>query len=135
MELRTNHNVRVVNLTTAERVLCLFGEIRGDEERVVGYRMLYPFVLSLSEPNEDGTIPIEYRRFCPYSPQEEHRLSGDHIISVVFPDNAILDNYVEKLTEYGFPEDQIFFVEQIEQTEEQIEVTNGDNSEPTEAGE
>ena len=134
MELKTNHNVRVVNLTTAERVLCLFGEIRGDEEKVVGYRMLYPFVLSLSEPNEDGTIPIEYRRFCPYSPQEEHRLSGDHIISVVFPDNAILDNYVEKLSEYGFPEDQIFFVEQTEQTE-LIEVTNGDNSEPTEAGE
>ena len=128
MELKTNHSVRVVTLTTAERVLCLFGEVRDDEQKVIGYRMLYPFILDLSEPNEDGTIPIEYRRFCPYSPVEEHRLSGDHIISVVFPDNGILDNYVEKLAEYGFPEDQIFF-------EEQTEEVNGDSSEPTEAGE
>jgi hypothetical protein len=128
MELKTNHNVRVVTLTTTERVLCLFGEVRNDEQAVVGYRLIYPFLLSMSEPNEDGTIPIEYRRFCPYSPQEEHRISGDHIISVVFPDNGILDNYVEKLKEYGFPEDQIFF-------EEQTEEVNGDSSEPTEAGE
>ena len=131
MELKTNHSVRVVTLTTAERVLCLFGEVRDDEQKVIGYRMLYPFILDLSEPNEDGTIPIEYRRFCPYSPVEEHRLSGDHIISVVFPDNGILDNYVEKLEEYGFPKEQVFFEEQTEVTEE----TDGDSSEPTEAGE
>jgi hypothetical protein len=131
MELKTNHSVRVVTLTTAERVLCLFGEVRDDEQKVIGYRMLYPFILGLSEPNEDGTIPIEYRRFCPYSPVEEHRLSGDHIVSVVFPDNGILDNYVEKLVEYGFPKDQVFFEEQTEVVEE----TDGDNSEPTEAGE
>lgn len=128
MKLKTNHNVRVVTLTTAERVLCLFGEVRDDEEKVIGYRMIYPFILALSEPNQDGSIPIEYRRYCPYSPVEEHRLSGDHIISVVFPDNGILDNYVEKLTEYGFPQEQIFF-------EQQNEVTDGDNSEPVEAGE
>lgn len=131
MELKTNHSVRVVTLTTAERVLCLFGEVRDDEQKVIGYRMLYPFILDLSEPNEDGTIPIEYRRFCPYSPVEEHRLSGDHIISVVFPDNGILDNYVEKLEEFGFPKDQVFFEEQTEVVEE----TDGDSSEPTEAGE
>jgi len=131
MELKTNHSVRVVTLTTAERVLCLFGEVRDDEQKVIGYRMLYPFILDLSEPNEDGTIPIEYRRFCPYSPVEEHRLSGDHIISVVFPDNGILDNYVEKLEEFGFPKEQVFFEEQTEVTEE----TDGDSSEPTEAGE
>ena len=131
MELKTNHSVRIVTLTTAERVLCLFGEVRDDEQKVIGYRMLYPFILGLSEPNEDGTIPIEYRRFCPYSPIEEHRLSGDHIISVVFPDNGILDNYVEKLEEYGFPKEQIFFQEKTEVTEE----TNGDSSEPIEAGE
>lgn len=131
MELKTNHSVRVVTLTTAERVLCLFGEVRDDEEKVIGYRMLYPFILGLSDPNEDGTIPIEYRRFCPYSPVEEHRLSGDHIISVVFPDNGILDNYVEKLEEFGFPKDQVFFEEQTEVAEE----TDGDSSEPVEAGE
>jgi len=128
-QLKTNHSVRVVTLTTSQNVLCLFGEVKDEESRVVGYRMIYPFILNIgSVQNEDGTIPIEYRRFCPFSPIEEHRLSGDHIISVVFPDNGILDNYVEKLIESGYPKDQIFF-------EEQIEVTDGDNSEPVEVSE
>ena len=127
IELRTNHNVRVVNLTTGQSVLCLFGDIRDadQEDKVVGYRLIYPFTLALGEPNDDGTIPIEYTRFCPFSPQEEHRLSGEHIISVVFPDNGILDNYASKLRELGVAEETIF----------PPEVTDGDNSEPAEAGE
>ena len=127
IELRTNHNVRVVNLTTGQSVLCLFGDIRDadQEDKVVGYRLIYPFALALGEPNDDGTIPIEYSRWCPFSPQEEHRLSGEHIISVVFPDNGILDNYASKLRELGVPEETIF----------PPEVTDGDNSEPAEASE
>ena len=127
IELRTNHNVRVVNLTTGQSVLCLFGDIRDadQEDKVVGYRLIYPFALALGEPNDDGTIPIEYSRWCPCSPQEEHRLSGEHIISVVFPDNGILDNYASKLRELGVPEETIF----------PPEVTDGDNSEPAETGE
>ena len=121
--LKTNHSVRVVTLTTAERVLCLFGDIREEEDgKVVGYRMLYPFILTLGDPNEDGTVPIQYSRFCPYSPIEEHRLGGEHIISVVFPDNGILDNYVTKLKETGMTEEQIFYPEE----------TDGDNSKPAE---
>ena len=46
-KLKTNHNIRIVTLTTAERVLCMFGEVRGDDEKVVGYRLLYPYELSL----------------------------------------------------------------------------------------
>ena len=126
--LKTNHNVRIVNLATGANVLCIFGEVRNEEEegKVIGYRMIYPYTLTLGEVNEDGTMPINYTRWCPFSPIEEHRLSGDHIISVVYPDNNILDNYVEKLKTTGLTEDQIFFAE---------EETNGDNSEPTEAGE
>jgi hypothetical protein len=124
--LKTNHSVRVVTLTTAERVLCLFGDIREEEDgKVVGYRMLYPFILTLGDPNEDGTIPIQYSRYCPYSPIEEHRLGGEHIISVVFPDNGILDNYVTKLKETGMTEEQIFYPEE----------TDGDNSKPAETAE
>ena len=125
--LKTNHNVRIVNLTTGANVLCLFGDVRNEQEenRVVGYRMLYPFTLTLGDPNDDGTIPIQYSRFCPFSPIEEHRLGGEHIISVVYPDNGILDNYVAKLKEFGLEEEQLFFEEE----------TDGDNSEPTEAGE
>ncbi|AOV61849.1 hypothetical protein BOW91_gp097 [Synechococcus phage S-WAM2] len=125
--LKTNHNIRIVNLTTGANVLCLFGDVRNEQEenRVVGYRMLYPFTLTLGDPNDDGTIPIQYSRFCPFSPIEEHRLGGEHIISVVYPDNGILDNYVTKLKEFGLEDGQIFFEEE----------TDGDNSESTEAGE
>ena len=122
--LKTNHNIRIVTLTTGERVLAMFGDVRDDEQKVVGYRIVYPYLLSLGEPQEDGNIPIHYTRWCPFSPIEEHRLGGEHIISVVFPDNNILDNFVIRLKEYGLTEEQIFF-----------EVKDGDNSEPTEAGE
>lgn len=127
IELKTNHNVRVVNLANGQNVLCLFGDIRdGDQDnKVIGYRMLYPFALSLGVENEDGTIPIEYKRWCPYSPQEEHRLSGEHIISVVFPDNGILDNYANKLRELGVPDENIF----------PPEVTDGSEGKPAEASE
>ena len=127
IELKTNHNVRVVNLANGQNVLCLFGDIRDADQdnKVIGYRMLYPFALSLGVENEDGTIPIEYKRWCPYSPQEEHRLSGEHIISVVFPDNGILDNYANKLRELGVPDENIF----------PPEVTDGSEGKPAEASE
>jgi hypothetical protein len=123
-QLKTNHNIRIVTLTTAERVLCMFGEVRGDDEKVLGYRIVYPYLLSLGEPQEDGNIPIHYTRWCPFSPVEEHRLSGEHIISVVLPDNNILDNFAVRLREYGLTDEQIFF-----------EVKDGDNSEPDQATE
>ena len=110
--LRTNHNVRIVNLANGDNVLCIFGELRNeeDENKVVGYKMVYPFKLSLGEVNtENGTIPINYQRWCPFSPVEEHRLGGEHIISVVFPDNNILDNFVNRLKGVGIQEDQIFW--------------------------
>ena len=108
-ELITNHNIRIVTLTTAERVLCLFGEIKGDDDKVAGYRLVYPYLLSLGQINEDGTIPINYSRWCPFSPIEDHRISGEHIISVVYPDNSIVNNYAEKLKELGLTEEQIFY--------------------------
>ena len=118
-KLKTNHNIRIVNLTTGENVLCMFGEVRGDEDKVIGYRMLYPYALGLGKENEDGTIPISYTRWCPFSPVEEHRLGGEHIISVVYPDNGIVDNFTKRLREVGLKDEQIFFEE-----------SNGDNSKP-----
>ena len=118
-KLKTNHNIRIVNLTTGDNVLCMFGEVRGDEDKVIGYRMLYPYALGLGEENKDGTIPISYTRWCPFSPVEEHRLGGEHIISVVYPDNGIVDNFANRLREVGLKDEQIFFEE-----------SNGDNSEP-----
>ena len=125
--LRTNHNVRIVNLANGDNVLCIFGELRNeeDENKVVGYKMVYPFKLSLGEVNKDnGTIPINYQRWCPFSPVEEHRLGGEHIISVVYPDGNILDNFVARLNQIGVNDDQIFWNEE--------EGPNGNTGEPTE---
>ena len=125
-QLITNHNVRIVSLVTGDQVLCLFGEIRENNEpdtKVIGYSMNFPYLLKLGDLREDGNIPIEYTRWCPFSPIEEHRLSGEHIISVVYPDNGILDNFVAKLKDVGLTEEQIFFAE---------EQQNGNTSEPTE---
>ena len=125
-KLLTNHAIRVVNLVTGDRVLCLFSDLKNDDGNIMGYRMVYPYVLELGEVNEEGNIPIEYKRWCPFSPQEEHRIAGDHIISVVYPDNNIVMNFADRLRELGLKEDQIFYPE---------EETDGDNSEPAEAGE
>jgi hypothetical protein len=124
-ELKQNHFVRIVKLVTGENVLCLFGDVKGENEEVVGYRLIYPYVLTLGDANQNGDIQISYTRFCPYSPVEEHRISGTHIISVVFPDNGVLDNYTAKIMELGVDKNNIFFEEE----------TDGDNSELTEAGE
>ena len=124
-KLKTNHNIRVVNLTTGDNVLCMFGEVRGDEDKIIGYRMLYPYKLTLGDENEDGTIPISYTRWCPFSPIEEHRLGGEHIISVVYPDNNIVDNFAGRLREIGMTEEQIFFPQEVKE--------DGSESESTEA--
>ena len=82
--------------------------------------------MSLGSENEDGTIPISYTRWCPFSPIEEHRIGGEHIISVVYPDNNILDNFATKLREVGLTDDQIFYPE---------EEPSGSEGEPAEASE
>jgi len=121
--LKTNHNIRIVTLTTAERVLCMFGNVTDESEdnKVVGYRMVYPYLLSMGAVNEDGTVPINYGRWCPYSPIEDHRISGEHIISVVYPDNSIIENYAVRLKEIGLTDEQIFYEEK----------KDGDSSEST----
>ena len=82
---------------------------------------VYPYLLGLGELNEDGTIPINYSRWCPYSPIEDHRISGEHLLTVVYPDNNILNNYADRLKEIGLKDEQIFYEEK----------TDGDSSEST----
>ena len=125
-ELRTNHNVRVVKLVTNETILCLFGEVKNDEDKIIGYRVLYPYVLTLGSPNEDGTLPINYTRWCPFSPVQEYKIPGEHLIAVTYPDNNILDNYVAELGNFGIKEENLFF------TREEV---SGDQREPVEASE
>lgn len=125
-ELRTNHNVRIVMLDTKETILCLFGDIKGEEDKVIGYRLLYPYVLSLGDPNDDGTLPINYTRWCPFTPVQEFKIPGEHLIAVTYPDNNILDNFVTELGKFGITEDQLFF---------KPEDVNGSEGEPAEASE
>ena len=127
-KLKTNHNIRIVNLTTGDNVLCMFGDVRDEQDnnKVVGYRMVYPYTLTLGNENEDGTIPINYSRWCPFSPVEEHRMGGEHIISVVYPDNNILDNFANRLREIGLTDEQIFYPE---------EAPDGTEGEPAEVSE
>ena len=124
--MKTNHPVRVVTLTTGERVLCLFTDVRDEEGKVVAYKMVEPFTLKLGDAQEDGSMPVRYQRWCMFSPEREYLLSGTHIIAASFPDENILETYVSELEDkVGITRDQIFVEEE----------TDGDNSEPAEAGE
>jgi hypothetical protein len=124
-QLKVNHSVRIAILSTGERILCLFGDVKDDQKRTIGYKVIYPFALGLGDKDENGNLPIRYSKWCPYTPVQEFRINGEHIISVTYPDNAILENYVSELEEYGLTKDQIFYPEE----------SNGDNSEPAEVSE
>ena len=107
--MKTNHPCRIVTLTTGERVLCLFTDLRDQEQKVIGYKMVEPFTLNLGEANDDGTLPIKYSRWCMYSPEREYVISGNHIIAASFPDDNILETYVKELGEMsGITREQIF---------------------------
>lgn len=129
-QLKTNHIVRIAILSTGERVLCLFGDVKDDSNRIIGYKMVYPFSLSFGEQLEDGTFPIKYTKWCPYTPVQEFRINGEHIVSVTFPDNNILDKYIEELKSYGVPVEKIFFEENNNE-----ETVDGNNGESSQAGE
>ena len=124
--MKINHPVRVVTLVTGERVLCLFGDVRNEEDNsVVAYKLIEPFALTVGDPQEDGSMPIKYNRWCMFSPEREYLISGTHIIAASLPDQNILDTYVAELEEKaGISRDQIF-----------VEEPDGDNSEPVEATE
>ena len=123
---QTNHPIRVVTLTTAERVLCLFTDVRDEEnrDRVLGYKMAEPFTITLGDPDENGNLPVKYSRWCMFSPEREFVLSGTHIIAVSIPEENIVEQYAQQLEQSGIPRDQIF-----------IEVDNGTEGEPAEVSE
>ena len=124
--MKVNHPVRVVTLVTGERVLCLFGDIRSEEDNsVVAYKLVEPFALNVGDPQEDGSMPVKYNRWCMFSPEREYLISGTHIIAASLPDQNILDTYVAELEEKaGISRDQIF-----------VEEPDGDNSESAETAE
>ena len=127
-QLKTNHNVRVVKLTTNESVLCLFGEVVNQEAKIIeAYRIVFPYVLTLGPPNENGELPIQYTRWCPYTPLQEFRISERNIVTVTLPDNNILENYVQELNAFGITQDKIFFdPETVDELSDQYDKENSD---------
>jgi len=99
-----NHNIRVIHLVTGENVICNFTQIR-EEDKFVGYQVLYPLTLNLApgEPDESGqeTYSVQYRRWNPYTPYEDHRISPNAVISAMPPAGDILTNYVTRLKQAG----------------------------------
>ena len=117
--LKTNHAVRIVILESREQLISLITEDKNSNGESVGYKLLWPFMLGLGEPNEEGDLPIRYQKWCPFTPIQEFQIKSSSIVTVAYPDNNILDNYIAELESYGVPRDKLFF-----------EVNNGDNSEP-----
>ena len=122
--LKTNHAVRIVILESREQLISLITEDKNSNGESVGYKLLWPFMLGLGEPNEEGDLPIRYQKWCPFTPVQEFKIKSSSIVTVAYPDNNILDNYIAELESYGVPRDKLFF-----------EVNNGDNSEPDQATE
>ena len=117
--LKTNHAIRIVILESREQLISLITEDKNSNGESVGYKLLWPFMLGLGEPNEEGDLPIRYQKWCPFTPIQEFQIKSSSIVTVAYPDNNILDNYIAELESYGVPRDKLFF-----------EVNNGDNSEP-----
>ena len=122
--LKTNHAIRIVILESREQLISLITEDKDPNNVSVGYKLLWPFMLGLGEPNEEGDLPIRYQKWCPFTPVQEFQIKSSSIVTVAYPDNNILDNYIAELESYGVPRDKLFF-----------EVKNGDNSEPDQAAE
>ena len=122
--LKTNHAIRIVILESREQLISLITEDKNSNGESVGYKLLWPFMLGLGEPNEEGDLPIRYQKWCPFTPIQEFQIKSSSIVTVAYPDNNILDNYIAELESYGVPRDKLFF-----------EVNNGDNSEPDQATE
>jgi len=123
-DLKSNHSIRVVILSSREQLLSLISDIKDDDGKVLGFRLYYPFMLGLGEPGEDGNLPIKYQKWCPFTPLQEFQVKPEHIVTVALPDNQILENYVQELESYGIPRDKLFY-----------EVEDGSEGEPAEASE
>tara|TARA_B100000035_G_scaffold281763_1_gene262905 strand:- start:241 stop:651 length:411 start_codon:yes stop_codon:yes gene_type:complete len=99
-----DHNIRVAQLVTGESIICNFTQVR-EEEKFVGYQVLYPLSLTLNpgEPDANGeeTFSVTYRRWNPFTPYEDHRINPSSVISAMPPSEDILVNYVARLKQAG----------------------------------
>jgi len=96
-----DHNVRIIHLMTGEHVICNFTQVR-EEDKFIAYQLLYPLSLTLSQdPAQPESFNVTYRRWNPFTPYEDHRVSPQSVITAMPPSQEIFDNYVSKLKEAG----------------------------------
>tara|TARA_B100002019_G_scaffold255565_1_gene238355 strand:- start:860 stop:1261 length:402 start_codon:yes stop_codon:yes gene_type:complete len=101
MSTTIDHNVRIIHLMTGEHVICNFTQVR-EEEKFIAYQLLYPLSLTLSQdPANPDSFNVTYRRWNPFTPYEDHRVSPQSVVTAMPPSQEILDNYVSKLKEAG----------------------------------
>jgi len=100
MKPNLSHNVRIVHTITGEYLVCDITQIK-EENQFLGYRLLYPLKLIISEDSGDGTLTVNYRRWNPFTPYEDYRISPQAIISVMPPEKDVLVNYVKQLKDGG----------------------------------
>ena len=104
---KIEHNIRVVQFVTGDHVVANFAQVKDpeDDDRIVAYQLLFPLILGLQESGTDEngmeTFNITYRRWNPYTPYEDHRVTIASVISAMPPAQDILVNYVTKLKEAG----------------------------------
>lgn len=98
--MKENHNIRVLHMITGEYVVCDITQIK-EENNFLGYRLLYPIKISLADEDENGNYTVNYRRWNPFTPYEDHRVSPSSVISAMVPERSVLVNYVQKLKEGG----------------------------------
>jgi len=93
------HNIRVVHMITGEYLICNITQIR-EENQFVGYQLLYPIRLIISDETDD-VCQVSYRRWNPFTPYEDYKVAPGTVISAMLPDEQILKTYVTKLKEGG----------------------------------
>ena len=100
-----NHNIRIVHFITGEHVVANFAQVKDPEieDKIIAYQLLFPLKLELEKAGKDAsgldTFNIQYRRWNPFTPYEDHRINPTSVVSAMPPADDILKNYVAKLAE------------------------------------
>jgi hypothetical protein len=125
--------IQIITLKTGDQLISELKELYSDEgEEKKGICLLAdkPYVLSVigSSPQylveESGSeLQVKFSKWNPYSIDDKFKLPYDCVMTISNPEPGLRDAYLRKITE----------LQKNQNTDS--EETNGDNSEPAEAGE
>ena len=123
--------IQIVTLKSEKHLICELKELysgEGDDKKGICLLADRPYVLELvgSAPQylieEAGAeLQVKFSKWNPYSIDDQFKIPYDSVMTISNPEPGLQDAYLRKIAE----------IKQLENTEN----TDGDNSEPTEAGE